>query len=166
MLYLICNLTLFNNLVRGFNKTVRIYLCISSQRNYQSDIRPLRGLNRADPTVMGGMYITDFKACPISGQATWSQGRKPPLMGYLGERVGLIHELRKLRCAEKFLNCRGDRFGIHKVMGHKGLNFLETHTFLNGSFHAHQAHPVLIFTEFTNGTNTAVAEMVNIIPFL
>ena len=55
----------------------------------------------------------------------------------------------------------GDGFGIDQVMGHEGLNFLQGHPFLNGSFHANQPHAKLIFTKFANGTNTAVAQMVD-----
>src|SRR5260370_31588783 len=45
-----------------------------------------------------------------------SKGREAPLVRDFGERVGLIHELRKLGTAEEFANRGHDRLGVHQVM--------------------------------------------------
>ena len=49
------------------------------------------------------------------------------------------------------------------LMRHQGFDFLETHAFLDRSFHPHQANAVLVFQQFTDGAHAAVAQVVDVI---
>ena len=82
----------------------------------------------------------------------------------LGQRVRLVHELRQLRRSEE-LPHRGDHgFGVDQVVRHSGDHFLiHRHLLFNGPLHADQADPELVLEQFTNRTNTAVSQMIDII---
>ena len=41
--------------------------------------------------------VADFEACALTCETTGPKCREAALVGDLGERVGLVHELRKLR---------------------------------------------------------------------
>ena len=109
------------------------------------------------------MHVPDFKTGPLPGQTARSQGTQPTFMGNLGKGVGLIHKLRQLTGPEKFFNCRGNRFWVDQVVGHKGFHFLQRHALTDSSFHADQSDTVLVFNQFTNGPYPPVTEMVNVI---
>ena len=48
-------------------------------------------------------------------------------------------------------------------MRHDRINIHRAHAFLDRAFHAQQADAILIFHQFANRTNAAVAEVVNIV---
>jgi hypothetical protein len=47
------------------------------------------------------MHVADFEACTITRETAWPKGRKTALVGQLGERIRLIHELRELAPPEE-----------------------------------------------------------------
>ncbi len=112
---------------------------------------------------MGGMNIAYLKAGTFTGQTTGSESRQPSLMCYLRKRVCLIHELGKLTGAKELLNGRSNGLRVDQVVGHEGLNFLQTHTLADGTFHANKSHTILIFHKLTNSTNPPVTKMIDII---
>ncbi len=84
-------------------------------------------------------------------------------MGHLRKRVGLIHELWKLRGTKKFPHSCSRRLCVNKVLRHHGIDFDRAHAFLNGTLHAQEAKTILIFHQLANRAHPAVAQMVNII---
>jgi hypothetical protein len=48
-------------------------------------------------------------------------------------------------------------------MGHKILNFLETHPFLNGTFHAYKSDAILVFQKFADRPNSTVSKMIDVV---
>ena len=49
-------------------------------------------------------------------------------------------------------------------MGHECLNFLRhAHSFFDCTFHANKTDAILIFHQFTNGSNSTITEMVDVI---
>ena len=90
---LIGDLTLLNLAVRGFNEAVLVDAGVGGQRVDQADVRAFRGLDRADPAVVGRVHVADFEARTLAGQTARTQRRQAALVGDFGERVGLVHEL-------------------------------------------------------------------------
>ena len=80
-----------------------------------------------------------------------------------GKRIGLVHELGKLRSSENSLENRGHRLGIDQVMRHERGNFLQAHPLLDCPFHAHKADAVLVFHQFANQAHAAVAKMIDVV---
>ena len=86
-------------------------------------------------------------------------------MGDFRQRVGLVHELRQLRGAEEFTNSSDGRLRIDQVVRHDGRYSTDAHALLDGALHAEQANAVLVFQQLANRTDTAVAEVVDIVDF-
>ena len=87
---------IFDLPVRALEKTVGVGPRVSRQRVDQTDVRTFRRLDRAYTTVVGRVYVTNLKACTLTGQTTWAQRRDTTLVRDLGQRVVLVHELRQL----------------------------------------------------------------------
>ena len=84
-------------------------------------------------------------------------------MGHFGQRIILIHELRKLRRTEKFLNRGGDRLGIDQILRGQTFRFSQAQPFLDGAFYPHQANAEGVFGHFADAADATVAKVVNIV---
>ena len=112
---------------------------------------------------MRGVHVANLEPGPLAGQAAGPQRGQPPLVRYLGQRVGLVHELRQLAGTEEFLEGRGHRLVVDEFLRHERLDVLETHAFLDRPLHAHQPDAELIFDQFADGPYAAVAQMVDVV---
>src|SRR4051812_24530871 len=56
-----------------------------TQRGDQTDVGTFRGLNRADTSIMAGVYVTNFKAGAIAAQTPGPEGAETTLMRQLRE---------------------------------------------------------------------------------
>ena len=65
---------------------------------------------------------------------------------------------------EEFADRGHNRLGVHQVVRHGRGHFLvHAHLFLDGAFHADQADAELVFEQFADRANAAVAEMVDVV---
>ena len=79
------------------------------------------------------------------------------------KRVGLIHELRELTGAEKFLECGGNRFVVDQLLRHQGLDILQAHLLLDGPLHPNQADAEMVLYELADRPHPAITEMIDVI---
>ena len=114
---------------------------------------------------MGRVYVSDFEAGALAGQTARPEGREAALVGDFRERVGLIHELAELRRAEELAHRRRRRLGVDQIVGHHGVDFHRRHALANRPLHAQQPDPVLIFHQFADRADAAVAEMIDVVDF-
>ena len=84
-------------------------------------------------------------------------------MGDFGQRVGLIHELRELRRPEELPDGCCRRLGIDQIVRHDRIDLDRTHALADRPFHAQQADTVLIFHQFADRANPAVAEVIDVV---
>ena len=112
---------------------------------------------------MGRMHVAHLEAGALARQAARPERRYAALVGDLGQRVGLVHELRQLRRAEELANSGGSRLGVDQVGRHDCVDLDRTHTLANGALHAEQADAILIFHQLADRTHTAVAEVIDIV---
>ena len=124
---------------------------------------PFGSFNRTDAPVMRRMNVADLETGALASQAARPQRREPALVRDLGERVGLIHELRELRRAEELLDHGGGRFVIDQLLRHQGLDVLQAHPLLDRPLHPHQSDPELVLDQLADRAHAAVAEMVDVI---
>ena len=66
------------------------------ERADEADVRAFRRLDGADASVVGGMDVAHLEAGALARQTARPKRREAALVGDLGERVGLVHELREL----------------------------------------------------------------------
>ncbi len=160
---LVRNLAVAHNAIWGFDKAEIIDPRVCGQGNDQADIRPFRRFDGANAPVVGSVHVAHFEAGPFAGEAAGAKGGKAALVRYFRKRIGLVHELGKLRSSEKLLENRGHRLGIDQVMRHERGNFLQAHPLLDCPFHAHKADAVLVFHQFANQAHAAVAKMIDVV---
>ncbi len=160
---LVCHPAVDHAPVRAFDKPVLIDAGISRQAVDQADIGALRGLDRADPAVMGRVHVTHLEAGALAGQPAGTEGRQAPLVGDLRQRVRLVHELRQLRRAEELAHRRRRRFCIDQVVRHDGVDLDRAHALADRPLHAQQSNAVLVFHQLADRADPAVAEMIDIV---
>ena len=117
------------------------------------------------------MNVSHIESSSFPGQPARTQSAQPPFVGDFRKRVGLVHELRELAAAEKFVDHCSHRFGVDDIVEHHRLGLLQAHPLLDGPFHAHQTDAELVFQQFAHTPNAPVAEMIDVVdgafhPFL
>ena len=110
--HLVGRLAVLDLAVRGDQEAVFVDAAVDAQRADQADVRPLGSLDRADPAVVRDVDVADLEAGALAVQSAGAQGREPPLVGKLGQRIGLVDDLRQLTAAEEVLDRRADALGI------------------------------------------------------
>ena len=68
----VLRICLINHTIWRLNKSISVYSCIRCQRVDQTDVRTLRGLNRAHTSIMGVVNISNLESGTISGQTARS----------------------------------------------------------------------------------------------
>ena len=111
------------------------------------------------------MHVAHLETGAFAGQSARPQRGNAALVGDLGQRVGLIHKLRQLAGAEKFLDRRRDRLGVDQIMRHQVIGFGLTEAFLDRAFHTRQTGTESVFRQLAHGAHTAIAEMIDVVNF-
>ena len=161
--HLVGDLAVHHPPVRRLDEAVFVDPRIGRERIDEADIRPLRRLDRADPAIMRRMDVAHLETGTLAGQPSRTERRQPPLVGDLGQGIGLIHELRQLRGAEELPDRRRRRLGVDKVVRHHRVDVDRRHALLDGPLHAHQAEPVLVLHELADRADAPIAQMIDIV---
>ena len=93
VLHLVGDLAVPDVPVGGLDEAVLVDAREARERVDQADVRAFRRLDRAHPAVVGRVHVADLEAGALAGQAARPERREAALVGDLGERVGLVHEL-------------------------------------------------------------------------
>ena len=160
------NAGFFINLAeRRFDKTVFVYLCISCKVGDKSDVRAFGSFDRAHTTVVAVMYVTNFEACAVTGKTAGAESGQTTLMGKLGKRVSLIHELRKRRGAEELFDGCNNRTDVYKSLRSDcfGVLRLNGHALADNSFNSGKTDAELVLEQLAHASDTAVAEVVDVV---
>ena len=86
-------------------------------------------------------------------------------MRNLGQRISLIEKLRKLACSEERINDTGERTSVNQIYGCEDLIVTHIHTLTNSTCHTGETYAKLGIELLTNGTHTAITQVINIINF-
>ncbi len=86
-------------------------------------------------------------------------------MSGLGQRVDLIHELRKLTATEEITHHGRERLGVDQLVGGHIVGRLvkNRHALFHQTLCPGQSNTTLVGKQFTNGSDTAAAQVINII---
>jgi hypothetical protein len=151
--------------VRRLDEAVLVQAGVQGQRVDQADVRAFRRFDRAHAAVVGDVHVAHFEAGALARQAARAQCGDAALVRDLGQRVGLVHELRQLRRTEELLQGRGNRLGVDQVVRHQRLLLGLAETFLHGLLDAGEAGAVLVLGQFADATHAAVAQVVDVVDF-
>ncbi len=155
---------LIDGAVRRLDEAVLVDAREGRQRRDQADVRTFRRLDGADAAVVGRVHVAHLEARALAGQTARPKRREAALVRHLGQRVGLVHELRQLRGAEVLLDHRRDRLGVDQVVRHERLDLLRhAHALLDGALHADQTDAVLVLHELADRADAPVAEVIDVV---
>ena len=87
--------------VRRLDEAVLVDARKGRERVDEADVRAFRRLDRADAAVVGRVHVAHFEAGTLAGQTARPKRRETTLVRDLGERVGLVHELRELATSRR-----------------------------------------------------------------
>ena len=152
-----------NLAVRGLDEAECVDPSEGGQRTDQTDVGAFRRLDRAHTSVVRRVHVTNLKACPLAGQTTWTKSRQTALVGKTRKWVGLVHELRQLARAEELLDGGHDRADVDQGLRRDRLDVLGGHTLANHTLHTGQTCADLVLDQLANRTQTAIAEVIDIV---
>ena len=109
------------------------------------------------------MHVAHLEARPLAREAARPQRRQAALVGDLGERVRLVHELRQLRRAEELAHRRRRGLRVDEVLRHDRVDLDRRHALLDRPLHAQEADAILILHQFADRAHAPVAEMVDVV---
>ncbi len=149
--------------VGGDQEAVLVHAAVDAQRADQSDVGPFRSFDRTDPAVVRDVDVADFEAGSFAVEPARAQSREPPLVSQLGQRVGLVDDLRQLAAAEEVLDGRADALGVdQRPRGHV-LGVLQAHPLLDGAAELEETLAQLVGGQLVDGAQPAVAQVVDVI---
>ncbi len=114
---------------------------------------------------MGRVHVAHLETGALARQAAGPERRKPALVRDLGQRIGLIHELRELRRAEELAHCRRRGFGVDQVLRHHRVDIDGGHALLDRALHAQKPDAVLVLHQLADRSHPAIAEMIDVVDF-
>ncbi len=112
---------------------------------------------------MGIVYVTHLEAGTLTRQTARTQGRQTTLVRHLGQRVGLVHELReRVRTEERVDNAR-DSLGVDQIGRSEHLIVAHVHALTDGTAHTVQTDRELVGQLLAHRAYTTVRQVVDII---
>src|SRR5581483_3686527 len=136
---------------------------IDRERVDEADVRAFRRLDRANPAVVGRVHVAHLEPSALAREATRTQRGNAPLVGHLGERIVLIHELRKLRGAEELLHRRRHRLGVDHLLRHQRLGLRDGQALLDGALDTHEADAEGVLRHLADAAYAAIAQVIDVV---
>ena len=163
VMHLVGDAAVLHLAVRRLDEAVFVHPREGRERVDQADVRTFRRLDRADAAVMRRVHVAHLEARALARQTARAERRETPLVRDLGERVGLVHELRELRGAEELAHRGRRRLRVDQVLRHDGVDIDRRHALLDRALHAQEADAVLVLHQLADRAHPAIAEMVDVV---
>ncbi len=110
------------------------------------------------------MNVANVQSGPVTAETARTEGRESPLVGELGQRVGLIHELGELGTAEEFANGGHHRArGADQALRRDRLGVLDRHALADTALEALETGANMHLDQFAHGAGAAIAEMIDVV---
>ena len=151
--------------VGSLHEAVLVDLGVGCQIGDQTDVGAFGGLNGAHTAVVAVVDVADLETGAVTAQAAGAQSGQTALVGQLGQRVVLVHELRQRRGAEELLDGGDHRADVDEgLRGDDALVLaLQGHALADDALHAGEADAELVLQQLTDAADAAVAQMVDVI---
>ena len=149
--------------VRCLDEAVLVDTGISGQIGDQADVGAFRGLDGAHTAIVAVMHVSNLHVGALTAQTAGAQCGQTALVGQLGQRVGLIHELAQGAGAEELLDGGGDRPDVDEALGRHHVQILNGHALADHALHAAEADAELVLQQLAHAAQTAVAQMVDVV---
>ena len=149
--------------VGGLDEAVVVEARVRRERAEQSDVRALRRLDGADAPVVGVVHVADVEAGALAGESAGAECGEAALVGELGQRVGLVHELGELGASEELAHRRDDGADVDERARRRLLLVEDGHALLDDALHTEEADAELVHDELADGADAPVAEVVDVV---
>src|SRR5690606_17708695 len=105
--------------------------------------------DRADAAIVRIVHVTHIEAGALTAQTAWAEGRDAALVAQLGERVGLVHELRELAGAIELTQRCHHRANVDERDRRELLLVTDGHALLDDALHAAHTYAQLVLDQLT-----------------
>ena len=109
------------------------------------------------------VHVAHLESGALARQTARPEGRHAALVRQLGQRIGLVHELRQRVRAEERVDDAADRARVHQVLRRQVLAVAHVHPLADRARHARQADVELLRDLLADRAHAAVAEMVDVV---
>ena len=109
------------------------------------------------------MHVANLEPGALAREAPWAERRHAALVGHLGQRIVLVHELRELRGSEEFLHRGRHRLRVDHLLRHDGLALGDGQALLDGALNAHEADAEGVLRHLAHAPDAAVAEVIDVV---
>ncbi len=111
------------------------------------------------------MNVADFETGAVAVQTTGPESGETALVGQLGERVDLIHELAQLRTTEEVPHDGGEGLGVDQLRGSHPIEIdvEQGHALLDEALGAGEPDPALVRQQLTDSPDPATAKVIDVI---
>jgi hypothetical protein len=105
------------------------------------------------------MDVSDFEACTVTAEAAWPEGRETALVGQLGKRIRLIHELTQLTAAEEVTDYSAKRLGIDEFLRRDlvRIGIKQRHALADETLGAGEADAALVGKKFAHNVDAMLS---------
>src|SRR5690606_8427269 len=149
--------------VRAFQEAILVGPRIGRQGVDQADVRTFRRFDRAHATVGSRVHAAHFETGTLAGQTARPKPGDAALVGDLGQRVVLVHELGQLAGTEEFLHRRRNRLGVDQILRHQAFAFGHGQTFFHRALDPDQTDAELVLGHLADGADATVTQVVDIV---
>src|SRR5437660_3961845 len=111
------------------------------------------------------MHVTHFESRAIARQSARAERRQTTFMGQLRQRIGLIHELRKLRTPEEIADDRAQRLRVDQLLRRHPIDVdvEQRHALFDQTLGARETDAALVGEQFTDRAHATAPEMIDVV---
>ena len=109
------------------------------------------------------MHVAHLETGTFAGKTAGAKGAHTALVGYFGQRVGLVHELRQSIGAEERVDNARDGLGVNKVESGELFAVADVHSLADSAGHARKTYTELVVELLADSAYAAVAQVVDVV---
>src|SRR5713101_3956019 len=162
---LIRHAAVFHFAIWRFDKTEFIDARESAHRTDQADVWTFWRLDRTNAAVMRWMNVAHFEPSAFTTKTSRAESRQATFVRQLRERIGLIHELRKLRPAKEIADNCAERLRINQLLRRHPVHIdvEQRHALFDQTFGPSKPNTALIRQQFANRAHPTTAQVVDVV---
>src|SRR5947208_6978953 len=111
------------------------------------------------------MNVAHLETGPVARETAGPQRGETTLVGQLGQRVDLVHELRELAATKEIAHHGRERLRIDQFLRRHGFHTLieERHALLDQTLRARQTDAALVGEQFAHRAHTPAAQVIDVV---
>ena len=133
-----------------------VNLGIHAQRTDKTDVRSFGSLDGAQTAIVCIVHVAHLETGTFAGKTAGAKGAHTALVGYFGQRVGLVHELRQSIGAEERVDNARDGLGVNKVESGELFAVADVHSLADSAGHARKTYTELVVELLADSAYAAV----------